>query len=131
MIRRLLLLLTLSIAAAPAEASCGCGAGDRPCAQESLATVPAPLADSEFTFSLCNHCGSDTPSVLGALLYGIVLLPFVLGFKRLLLGRDELVLLRLSGAPPRTAACKTTSRLSLVTAPAPSAATCAAAPARP
>ncbi|HEY0159570.1 MAG TPA: hypothetical protein VGF28_19945 [Thermoanaerobaculia bacterium] len=84
MTRRLLLLLTLSIA------------GDRPCAQESLPTVPAPLADSEFTFSLCNHCGSEPPSILGALLYGIVLLPFVLGFKRLLLGRDELVLLRVS-----------------------------------
>jgi hypothetical protein len=67
-----------------------------------MAPITTPLTDiarEEATFSICSHCG-DGPDLLSSLLVAIILLPLLFGFKRLLLGSDDLIELRLNDDPP-------------------------------
>lgn len=98
------LVLIASLLAAPLHASCGCeAADDRPCVQETLATVPmtaqAPaivLPDSaglELSLQECWDCGGPN-DFLPAFVIALLLLPPLIALKRLA-GSEQLIVLRL------------------------------------
>ncbi len=102
MARRFLLAATMVIAAlsvAPAAgAKCGCG-GLAPCTQETLATIPFAERNTDraivmqpLEMSLAGHGSTD---FAGAFLAALILLPFVVIIRRVLLDAGPLLLLRL------------------------------------
>jgi len=105
------LLLIASLLAAPLHASCGCEAADRPCVEETLATVPitAPAAvhvepvGMDFSLQECWDCGSPN-DFLPAFVIALLLLPPLIALKRLA-GAEALIVLRLDLlSRPRTPA---------------------------
>lgn len=60
-----------------------------------LALTFAQQSASEVTFSICSHCGGPFDDILPLLVVVLILLPLLLGLKRLVFGKDELVQLHL------------------------------------
>lgn len=109
------LILIASLLAAPLHASCGCeAADDRPCVQETLATVPMTVqvpaqvphmvlmepAGMELSLIACWGCGG-TNDFLPAFVIALLLLPPLIALRRL---AGPLIVLRLDLLSlPRTA----------------------------